>query len=59
MYIVDLLLDVMFKKACVECVIKFFYRPGIYQTRVPCHWRYYVMLREAYYPILIYINLKG
>ena len=32
MYIVDFLVDVMFKKYCVECVIKYLYRPGIFQT---------------------------
>ena len=32
MYIVDFLVDVMFNKSCVECVIKFLYRPGIFQT---------------------------
>ena len=29
MYIVDILVDVIFNKACVEGVIKFIYRPGI------------------------------
>ena len=29
MYIVDLLVDVMFNKYYVECVIKFLYRPVI------------------------------
>ena len=31
-YIVDLLVNVMFNKACVECVIEFIYRLGISQT---------------------------
>ena len=32
MYIVDIMVDVMFDKACVECVIEFLYRPGICYT---------------------------
>ena len=29
MYIVDILVDVMFNKACVECITEFIYHPGI------------------------------
>ena len=47
MYIVGLLVDVMFKKDCVECVIKFLYRPEICQAYVLFHLRNDVMFPEA------------
>ena len=47
MYIVDLLLDVMFNNACVNCVIEFPYCPGRYKAQVTRHWRDDVMLLET------------
>ena len=32
MFIMDILVNVMFNKDCVECVIESLYRPGILQT---------------------------